>query len=116
MSSEGEIEPGEALHMVRSAQLDWIHALAERLGAAGIPHQVSPLGERRATDSTWGLYVRERDLPRSLELDREVIREIVPDVPEDFDPAALDTSHCPACAEPVSEGASECPGCGLALL
>ncbi len=116
MSFEDEIAPGEALHLVRSAQLDWIHALAERLEEAGVPRQVNPLGERRATDSTWGLYVRERDLPRAIALDREVMREIMPDVPEDFDPAALDTSHCPACAEPVTEGAIECPGCGLALL
>ena len=111
-----DIAPGEALHLVRSAELGWIHALAERLGEAGIPCQVNPLGERRATDSTWGLYVREQDLSRALVLDREVMRELMPDVPEDFDPAALDTSHCPACSEPVAEGVGECPGCGLALL
>jgi len=116
MSAEDEIAPGEALHLVRSAQLGWIHALAERLEEAGVPRQVNPLGERRATDSTWGLYVRERDRPRARELDREVMREIMPDVPEDFDPATLDTSHCPACAEPVAENVGECPACGLALL
>jgi hypothetical protein len=113
---DDEAVPGEELHLVRSAPLDWIHALAERLEEAGIPLQVNPLGERRATDSTWGLYVREADLERALEVDRVVMRELMPDVPEDFDPSRLDTSQCPACAEPVSEGSSECPGCGLALL
>ncbi len=101
---------------MRSAQLDWIHALAERLTEAGIPRHVNPLGERRATDSTWGLYVRQRDLSRARELDREVMRAVMPDVPEDFDPEALDTNRCPACGDPVTEGVGECPGCGLALL
>ena len=111
-----ELLPGEELQLVRSAQLDWIHALAERLAEAGIPRQVNPLSERRATDSTWGLYVRAVDLERARSLDREVMREFLPDVPEDFDPTTHDTSQCPACGDPVAEGASECPGCGLALL
>lgn len=115
-AQDDEIARGEELHLVRSAPLDWIHALAERLAEAGIPRQVNPLSERRATDSTWGLYVREGDLGRARALDREVMREVMPDVPEDFDPATLDTSQCPACFEPVGEGVGECPGCGLALL
>jgi hypothetical protein len=114
--SDDGIAPGEELHLVRSAQLDWIHALAERLTEAGIPRQVNPLSERRATDSLWGLYVRLADLERARALDREVMREVMPDVPDDFDPVTLDTSQCPACGEPVSDGSSECPGCGLALL
>jgi hypothetical protein len=111
-----EIAPGEEIHLVRSAQLDWIHALAERLAELGIPRQVNPIDQRRATDSTWGLYVRLPDLPRAQAVDREVMLELMPDLPEDFDPSALDTSQCPACGEPVSEGLAECPGCGLALL
>jgi len=115
-AADDETASGEELHLVRSAPLDWVHALAERLDEAGIARHVNPIGERRATDSTWGVYVREADLERALELDRVVMRELMPDVPEDFDPSTLDTNQCPACSEPVSEGASECPGCGLALL
>jgi hypothetical protein len=111
-----EITPGEELHLVRSAQLDWIHALAERLAELGIPRQVNPIDQRRATDSTWGLYVRPSDLARAQVVDREVMLELMPDIPEDFDPSTLDTSRCPACDEPVGEGVGECPGCGLALL
>jgi len=107
---------GEELQLVRSAQLDWIHALAERLTEAGIPRQVNPLTERRATDSTWGLYVRPADLARAKEIDREVMLEVMPDIPEDFDPSTHDTGQCPACGEPTPEGASECASCGLALL
>ncbi|MEX2209068.1 MAG: hypothetical protein WEF50_22855 [Myxococcota bacterium] len=111
-----EIAPGEEIHLVRSAQLDWIHALAERLAELGIPRQVNPIDQRRATDSTWGLYVRPSDLPRAQAVDREVMLELMPDLPEDFDPSALDTSQCPACGDSVAEGSSECAGCGLALL
>ena len=75
-----------------------------------------PIDQRRATDSTWGLYVRPADHARALVIDREVMLELMPDVPEDFDPNAMDTSQCPACGDPVAEGASECAGCGLALL
>lgn len=110
------ITPGEELQLLRSAQLDWVHALAERLAESGVPCQVNPMDQRRATDSTWAVYVREPDLARARELDREVMREVMPDLPEDFDPSALDTSRCPACSEPVLEGMPECPECGLALL
>ena len=111
-----EIAAGEEILLVRSAQLDWIHTLAERLAELGIPRHVNPIDERRATDSTWGLYVRPADHARALVIDREVMLELMPDVPEDFDPNAMDTSQCPACGDPVAEGASECAGCGLALL
>jgi hypothetical protein len=113
---EDAIVPGEELQLLRSAELSWTHLLAERLQEAEIPHEVKPVGERRATDSQWAVYVREVDLERAREVDREVLQEVMPDVPEDFDPSTHDTSQCPACGEPVGEGASECAGCGLALL
>ena len=50
------------------------------------------------------------------EVDAEVLREQMPDIPDGFDPGALDTDRCPACQEPVPEGANECGACGLALL
>ena len=111
-----EIAPGQEVVLVRSAQLDWIHALAERLAELGIPRHVNPIDQRRATDSTWGLYVRPADLARAQVVDRDVMLELMPDVPEDFDPTTHDTSQCPACGEPVVEGATECAECGLALL
>jgi hypothetical protein len=113
---QDRIAPGEELHLLRSAQLPWIHTLAERLGESGVRCQVNPLDERRASDSTWAVYVRETDLARAQEVDREVMREVMPDLPEDFDPTAHDTSRCPACSEPILEGMTECPECGLALL
>ena len=108
--------PGEALELLRSATLDWVHALAERLDAAEIPCQVNALDEKRSRDGTWAVYVRPGDLERAREIDAELLHEVVPDIPEGFEPASLDTGRCPACEEPIAEGASECAGCGLALL
>lgn len=113
---DAALVPGEELALLRSATLDWVHRLAERLELAGMPHQVTSADETRSRDGTWAVYVRPADLERARELDAEVLREVVPDIPEGFDPAALDTERCPACEEPVAEGASECAACGLALL
>jgi hypothetical protein len=110
--SELEVE----LHLLRSATFDWAHALARRLDEEGVPHRVSPVGERRATDSPWAVYVPFTELEVAREIDREVMLELFPDLPDDFDPAALDTSQCPACGESAPEGAAICPSCGLAFV
>lgn len=107
---------GEELALLRSANLDWVQLLVERLEQAEISCHVASVGEKCVRNGTWAVYVRPADVPRALEVDAAVLREVVPDVPEDFDPAALDTGRCPACEEPVLEGASECASCGLALL
>ncbi|MFI5315093.1 MAG: hypothetical protein ACHQ6T_05300 [Myxococcota bacterium] len=104
------------LHLLRSATLDWAHALAERLEEEGVPHRVAPVGERRATDSLWAVYVPFTELEVAREIDREVMLELFPDLPDDFDPGALDTSCCPACQEPAVEGAATCASCGLAFV
>ena len=109
--SELEVE----LHLLRSATFDWAHALADRLDEEGVPHRVTPVGQR-STDSQWAVYVPFTELEVAREIDREVMLELFPDLPADFDPAALDTSRCPACQEPVAEGAATCASCGLAFV
>jgi len=108
--------PDADFELLRSATLDWVHALAGRLEAAEIDCQVVSLGDARSRDAPWAVYVHRDDLVRARAVDAEVLREVVPDIPEDFDPASLDTERCPACEEPVAEGAPECASCGLALL
>lgn len=110
--SELEIE----LQLLRSATFDWANALAAALEAEGVPHRVTAVGERRATDGQWAVYVPFTELEVAREIDREVMLELFPDLPDDFDPAALDTSRCPACQEPVPEGATSCASCGLAFV
>jgi hypothetical protein len=109
-------DDAEPLEIVRSATLDWAHLLAEKLEESGIECRVDPVGEVRSREGSWAVSVRASDLARAREVDAAVMREVMPDIPEDFDPTELDTGRCPACQEPVAEGASECAACGLALL
>ena len=110
--SELEVE----LQLVRSATFDWANALAARLEEENVPHRVMPLGERRATDGVWAVYVPITEIELAREIDREVMHELFPDLPDDFDPGAIDTSRCPACQETVAEGATSCAACGLAFV
>jgi len=109
-------EPELELHLLRSAPFEWANALAARLEEEEVPHRVAAVDARRATDGLWGVYVPAAELERAREIDRDVMLELFPDLPDDFDPAALDTSRCPACAEPVPEGATTCASCGLAIV
>lgn len=110
--SELEIE----LQLLRTATFDWTNALAARLQEEGVTHQVVAVGERRATDGQWSVFVPFTELELAREIDREVMLELFPDLPDDFDPAAHDTSTCPACQTPVTEGATSCTECGLAFV
>jgi hypothetical protein len=110
--SELEVE----LHLLRSATFDWTNALAARLEEEGVPHRVTPVGERRAADAMWAVFVPFTELEVAREIDREVMLELFPDLPDDFDPASLDTSRCPACQEPAPEGATTCASCGLVFV
>ena len=106
---------GELL-LLRSATFDWVNALATRLDEEGVPHRVAAIGERRSTDGVWGVFVPKEELEFAQEIDREVMLELFPDLPENFEGQSTDAGHCPACQEPVTEGASSCASCGLALL
>ena len=104
------------LQLLRTAPFDWVTALAEALEVEGLEHRVVSAGERRATNELWSVYVPFTEMERAREVDRYVMLDLFPDLPDDFDPTALDTSRCPACGEPAAEDAAVCPSCGLALL
>jgi hypothetical protein len=109
-------EAGRELLLLRSATFDWVNALAAKLEEEGVPHRVQAIGERRATDGVWGVFVPKEELELAKEIDREVMHELFPDLPEDFEGVGSDSGRCPACQEPVTEGAATCASCGLALL
>ncbi len=111
--AEGE---GEQLQLLRTAQFDWAQTLAMALEDEGITFRVLAVEEKRTNEPQCAVYVAPGELERAREIDREVMLELFPDLPDDFDPGALDTSRCPACQEPVLEGAASCPSCGLALI
>jgi len=110
--SELEVE----LQLLRTASFDWTNALAARLEEEGVTHRVTPVGEKRSTDGMWAVFVPFTELPLAREIDREVMLELFPDLPEDYDPAATDMSTCPACQTPAAEGATSCAECGLAFI
>jgi hypothetical protein len=107
---------GEQLALLRSAQFDWAQTLAMALEDEGIAFRVVAVEETRTQSPQCAVYVSPADLERAREIDREIMLELFPDLPDDFDPARLDTSRCPACQEPVTEGAATCASCGLALI
>lgn len=115
--SDSQPESERELLLLRSATFDWVNALAAKLEEEGVPHQVVAIGERRAADGLWGVFVPKQELELAKEIDREVMLELFPDLPDDYQGVtAADAGRCPACQEPVTEGAATCASCGLALL
>jgi len=108
--------PEEQLQLLRSAEFDWAQTLAIALEDEGIVFRVVPVEETRTKVPQCAVYVAAGDLERAREIDREIMLELFPDLPDDFDPTRLDTGRCPACQEPVVEGAASCASCGLALI
>jgi len=121
---ESEDEPGEtpepiildddisSLKELRTADVDWIHHLQDKLAEARIPHCIEQSAPRRMSFS---VYVRPEDLPRAKEIDEKVFAEEVPDgegMPHAED---LDFSHCPACGNQLGENDLKCSNCSLNL-
>ena len=113
-NGEGE----EQLQLLRSMQFDWAQTLAQALEDEGIVFRVLAVEEQKqkTAEPQCAVYVAAADMARAREIDREIMLELFPDLPDDFDPAGLDTGRCPACQDPVPEGAASCPSCGLALI
>jgi hypothetical protein len=121
---EFEDEPGEtpepiildddisSLKELRTADVDWIHHLQDKLAEAGIPHCIEQSAPRRMLFS---LYVRPEDLDRAKDIDEKVFAVEVPDgegMPHAED---LDFSSCPACGNRLEENDLKCSSCGLDL-
>jgi uncharacterized protein with PIN domain len=81
----------------RAADLD---ALAQRLGASGLPYRV------RADGHSFTLLAREEDHERLSSVFDGLGQQEVESAP---------ASSCPACGRALGGGESECPECGLAL-
>ena len=128
--SEGEFEdefyeePGEtpkpiildddisSLKELRTADVDWIHHLQDKLAEAGIPHCIEQSAPRRMLFS---VYVRPEDLPRAKDIDEKVFAEEVPDGEGMPDVEGLDFSSCPGCGNWLGDNDLKCSNCGLNL-
>jgi hypothetical protein len=61
------------------------------------------------------VYVRPAELDRAQAIERERMREMIPDVPSTTSAAEADESSfsCPACGSRISTDGSHCLSCGL---
>jgi RNA polymerase subunit RPABC4/transcription elongation factor Spt4 len=121
---EFEDEPGEtpepiildddisSLKELRTADVDWIHHLQDKLAEAGIPHCIEQSAPRRMLFS---VYVRPEDLSRAKDIDEKVFAEEVPDGEGMPDVEDLDFSSCPGCGNRLEENDLKCGSCGLDL-
>jgi hypothetical protein len=118
-----ELPPIEELVCIRASSVGWAMALSERLAVAGIPHRIEAARDpddeggrgRPGHNLPYGVFVLEQDVAAAAAIDAEHTESQIPDMPRDFDPTA-ESEDCPACGDPIDESASECPGCGLALI
>jgi hypothetical protein len=100
-----------------------LRELAERFQQAGVscridvyppdtplrpPARGAPTGGVR-----FGLYVREADVPEAEWIRSEHARTAAPEAPASPVAPGTTLAECPACGEPLVEGASGCAECGL---
>ena len=117
-----DLPPVGELTPIRVASAGWALALSELLVAEGIAHRVDVVsedaaaaGRRAAGPGPYGVYVLEADVARARAIDAEHLEREIPDLPDDWEDAAVEGEGCPACGACVAEDAAECPDCGLAL-
>lgn len=118
-AAEGE---GEGEEMVLLASLDAFESrrLLDRLTEAGIPFAVvSDEAARRLSRARTGGFsgvnvlvpVGEREAASQIQ--QAMLRESLPDLPDDFVPQVEGSDACPACSAPLAQDAQECAECGL---
>ncbi len=104
-----------SLEGVRTADLDWIHHLQDKLAEAGIPHRVELVDPSSRRQKYFAVYVRPEDFPRAREIDAKVFGTEVPDAEGMPRVEELDFWSCPACGNRLGEKDLKCSSCGLVL-
>ena len=120
----GELPPVSELVCIRAAAMSWVKGLSEKLAAAGISHRIEAWSEDEEDGShrkpghnlPFGIFVLPKHREAAIKIDDEYMDSQIPDIPESADSAEGTSDGCPACGESISESATECPDCGLALL
>jgi len=119
-----EDEPGEtpepvildddlsSLKELRTAGVDWVHHLQDKLAEAGIPHRIEQFDP---PGMHFSVHVRPEDLPRAKDIDEKVFTVEVPDSKGMFHVEDLDFSSCPGCGNQLGENDLKCSSCGLDL-
>jgi len=120
-----ELPPARELECIERGDPRALHEIAERLQAAGIscridaypPDEPIRLGGKRGTGvaTTFGLYVLRTDAEAATRVRTQHVRESLPETAGHEVAAGTELSACPACGEPIADGAHECVACGLAF-
>jgi hypothetical protein len=118
-----ELPPIAQLVCLRAATLAFARGLSEQLAQAGISHRIEAAhdeGEevalrRPGANMPYGVYVRSADVEAAVEVDREYMRQAIPDLPVGGQ-ETTGSEACPACGAPLAPDASECSDCGLTLV
>lgn len=102
-----------AAQILRDDYLDGAQSLGRFLEENGIACRIDRL-DGAGHHLRYAVCVSQGDYDRALELDREHIRQLVPDADPSFGELPS-TDQCPACGAWLSSHEAECPGCGLVL-
>lgn len=110
----------ESLVLIASLDAFESRRLLDRLTEAEIPFLVLSDADarRRVQGGARGfagvnVFVPAEQRTRAREIQQEVLRESLPDLPEDFVPPPDGAETCPACATPLAQDAEQCAECGL---
>jgi predicted amidophosphoribosyltransferase len=113
---ELRLTPG--LHLVRTAPIQWIRALAADLAPAGIPYAVDRREARR--EGLLSLYVRraDREAAATLEAARLRIDPLDDELADDEEEVAAEPDHkvCPRCGGEYRLEITRCADCGVDLV
>ena len=117
----GDLAPASDLHRVRTATMTWARSFSDLLDEVGVPHRVELEDDSvrvagiPADEQLCSVFVRPEDGERAAQLDAQLLRSQIPDMPEDFVTGPVEDDQCPACGEPADLAAPECGSCGLAF-
>ena len=122
--STPELPPISELVCIRAAPMSWATALSAKLAEAGISHRIEGASDaedegsqrRPGYNMPFGIFVLAKDQEAAAQIDLEFTDSQIPDIPKNLNTELRDGDNCPACGDSISESATECPGCGLAML
>jgi hypothetical protein len=116
-----DLPPASDLHRVRTATVAWARRFSDLLAEEDVPHRVEfevdsvRVAGIPADEQLCSVFVLAEDRERAAQLDAELLRSQIPDMPDDFVPGSGEEGRCPACDEPADLSAPECGSCGLAF-
>ena len=118
-----ELPPAHELRCIERGDPRALHEIAAQLQDAGLSCRIEPYppdqpirlsGPRGSgVTTTFGLYVRPADADEATRLRTEQLRRSLPEAAGHALAAGTELSDCPACGEPLAEGARACDACGL---